>query len=180
MGATHDNDAAMSGTPTAPGDRPPRRLERAPGDRFRPAASGSSPAQDPTAVRAGGVRSAGTVVLVAVAGAALFAVLGSFDLGAGMVVVAAFVGWAVALAVVWAAPAAGRATRGARRRPWTRAVAAAVLAAGSLIAGLGLLWLWSRIEGGVLGPIAYADARFGLLAAVQVATGVLVAGIRAR
>jgi hypothetical protein len=165
----------MSGTPAGPGERPPRRLAQAPGERFRPPEADAATDRERTPLATGGV-----VALVAIAGIALFAVLGSFDLGPGMLVVAAFVGWVVALAVVWAAPAAGHAARGAGRRPWSRAAAAALFAAGSIVAGLGLLWLWSRLEGGVLGPIAYADARFGVLAAAQVLIAALVAGIRAR
>jgi hypothetical protein len=165
----------MSGTPAGPGERPPRRLARAPGERFRPAEADAAAVRSRTLFGAGGV-----VALVAAAGTALFAVLGSFDLGPGMLVVAAFVGWVVALAVVWAAPAAGHAARGAGHRSRSRAAAATMLGAGSVVAGLVVLWLWSRLEGGVLGPIAYADARFGLLAVVQALIAALVAGIRAR
>jgi FtsH-binding integral membrane protein len=109
-----------------------------------------------------------------VGGSLLVGVLGSFDLGPGMLVVAAFIGWVVALAVVWAMP-----VRPARRG-WLRPVIAALLAAGSIAGGLIVLWGWALVEGGVLGPVAYADARFGLLAPLLVLAAAAVAAVRAR
>ncbi len=160
-----------------PGDRPPtaaaqrtRPLDRAPGERYGTVAADTTGAgQGPGAAQA-----IAAVALTTVAGAALYAVLGSFDLGVGMLVVAAFMGWAVSLAVVWAR------VPGPGRRPWLRAAGAAVLAAGSVVGGLVALWAWALTEGGVLGPIAYADARFGILALVQVVVAAVVAAIRAR
>ncbi len=166
----------------APGDRAPAgraagQLDRAPGERYRPAEAGD---QARTRPRPGAVRSGVTVLIVAAAGSGVFALGGSFDLGVGMLVVAAFLGWAIGLAVVWVAPAIRVPGLDGPRRSRRRAALAALAAAGSLIAGLLVLWAWSRLEGGVLGPVAYADARFGLLAAVQVLIAAVVAGIRAR
>src|SRR5512132_2407776 len=76
-----------------------RRLDRAPGERYAAPAGGASTRRDgrpPSMARA-------TIdaAIVADAGAVLFFALGLLDLGAGLVVVAAFTGWATALALVW-------------------------------------------------------------------------------
>ena len=64
-----------------------------------------------------------------------------------------FVGWAVALALVWnGAPIP--------RRP----VVGAVLGGGAIVAGLLLAWGWGRLEGGALDPLAYVNERFGVFA----------------
>ncbi len=167
----------------APGDRAPGgrgstgQLSRAPGERYRPAGAGSSA---PAGSAPGPVRGALTVLIVTAAGSGVFAVAGSFDLGLGMLVIAAFIGWAVALALVWASPARAFPGLGGARRSPRRAMVAALVGAGSVIVGLLALWVWSRLEGGVLGPIAYADARYGLLAGVQILVAAVIAGIRAR
>ena len=58
----------------------------------------------------------GVPILVAAAGAALIGVLGSFDIGAGLLAVSAFIGWAVAVAVVWGSDPAPE--RRGRRVRW--------------------------------------------------------------
>jgi hypothetical protein len=157
----------------APVDRVPHRLERAPGERY---GAGASSADRPGRVAAspGRVAAVGAIAATVVAGAILVGVLGSFDLGPGMLVLAAFIGWAVALAVIWAMP-----IRRADRR-WLRPTMGALLAGGSVVGGLLLLWAWALVEGGVLGPVAYADARFGLLAPMLVLAAAAVAAVRAR
>ena len=94
--------------------------------------------------------------------------LGSFDIGAGLLAVSGFIGWAVGVAVVVGrrarrrhAPAAGPGGR--RASPPGRS---------SL--GFVLLWAWSRVEGGVMDPIAYLDERFGPIACLNI----VVAGRR--
>jgi hypothetical protein len=114
------------------------------------------------------------VVLAGLGGAALLAVLGSFDLGPGMLAVAAFMGWVAGLAVVWVTAGSGRTSPGARM-----AIAGCV-AVLSILGGYAALWAWSRIEGGVLDPVGYLDARFGLLAVLLLLVGAAVAVIRAR
>jgi hypothetical protein len=175
-------DRAPADRRPAAGPRPPadggrstdgtRRLARPPGERY----SSGPPGQAGKAPASGAPRGAATagVIGAMVGGALLVGVLGSFDLGPGMLVVAAFIGWVVALAVVWAMP-----VRPVRRR-WLRPVVAALLAAGSIAAGLLVLWGWALVEGGVLGPVAYADARFGLLAPLLVLAAAAVAAVRAR
>lgn len=161
-----------------PGDRAPaghasRRLDRAPGERYAESASRAprSAARTTAPGRAAGIAA---IIATAAGGAVLVGLLGSIDLGPGLVVLALFIGWAVALAVIWAMP-----VRDAQRR-WLRPALGALLAAGSVAAGLLLLWAWALAEGGVLGPIAYADARFGLLAPLLVVAAAAVAAVRAR
>ena len=45
--------------------------------------------------------------------------------------------------------------------------------------GFALLWAWSRVEGGVMDPIAYLDERFGPTAWLNVVVAVVVAWLRA-
>ncbi len=154
-----------------PGERPARRLDRAPGDRYR---AQRTAAQGEPAQAGGLARAAGGAAVVAAPGAGLFAVIGSFDLGPGLLVVAAFIGWAVALGFVW-----GLGGSTSRRRS-TRVAISAGMAAGSVVGGLLLLWAWSRVEGGVLGPVSYVDQRFGVLGAAFVAVAAVSGALRAR
>lgn len=135
-----------------PGEQPPAprsggpgrpRLERPPGDRY--AAPDAS-------------RSAEVIVwpplAVAVGGVVAYTVLGGLlSITAGLIVVAAFVGWLLGKLIV-----------GPPR--------AAVVALATV--GLGLLgvWLFGRLEGGDLDPVAYLDAVQGWpLVALQLLAG---------
>ena len=107
------------------------------------------------------------------AGALAFFLLGLLDLGAGLLVVAAFIGWVVALALVWsgrdAIPAPARAWRSPRcsapGRSWPRSW---------------LDWVYALIQGGVLGPLDYVAQRYGIVALLCVAAAAGVAALRAR
>ena len=99
--------------------------------------------------------------------------LGSFDIGAGLLAVSAFIGWAVAVAVVWGSDPAPE--RRGRRVRW-----AVGLAVGSIVVGLAVLWAYSRTEGGVMDPVAYLDERFGPLAVADIVVAGVVAWLRAR
>ena len=110
--------------------------------------------------------------MVAAVGALLIAVLGSFDIGAGLLAVSGFIGWAVGVAIVWGGVPGGGA-RG--RRGWW----SAGLAAASIVVGFVLLWVWSHVEGGVLDPIAYLDERFGPIAYLNIVVAAAVAWLRA-
>jgi len=168
-----------------PGSRPapssppgPRELERAPGERYRARdAGGGDQRSTETAgtgtADGGSARRAVSAGLVAAAlGALGFAALGYVDLGPGLVAVAAFVGWVVALAVVWGAGAA----RPVPRQP----LIAGALGALAIVVGLVLAWAWSRLTGGVLGPLEYTEARYGLLAYVEIGVAGVVAAARGR
>lgn len=124
-----------------PGDRRPL-LDRPPGDRYV-APPPADPAADRTRIDA---------ILVPVAlilgGAVAFVVLGGIvDVTAGLVVVAAFVGWLTGRLV----------------SPPSRAAAVGLAA---VIVGFLGIWLFGRFEGGVLDPIAYLDAVEGPIVVV--------------
>ena len=157
--------------PTDPSRPSAPRLDRAPGERYRGGqppspAGGTPPAADDTpsptkAIIAG--------VVVSILGALLFALLSQIDLGFGLVAIAMFVGWAVALALVW---------NGALIR--RRAVIGGALGAGAIVAGLLLAWGWGRLEGGALDPLAYVNERFGVFAYLEVLAAGAIAWYRSR
>jgi hypothetical protein len=156
----------------APPPPRPGQLDRAPGERYRPRPGqpGAPAATPPPAGLSAAIRAA-SPFLVAIAGALLIAVLGSIDIGVGLLAVSAFIGWAVGIAIIWGGvPAGGRRRMGA----WS-----AGLAAASIVLGLALLWAWSRAEGGAMDPIAYLDARFGPSAWLNVVAAAAVAWLRA-
>ena len=181
-------DAASDPAPPAPA----RQLDRAPGERYRaPAAGapsgrgpgsrpdpgtaspGSSAARDTRAQSTGSPTRGVLAGVGAAAGSALvYALLGQVDLGLGLLAIAAFVGWVVAIAIVWGAGAA----RPIPRQP----LIAALLGAGAIVVGLLLAWAWSRVEGGVLGPLDYTDQRYGPVAYLEILVAGAVAGLRAR
>lgn len=158
-------------TPT-PGERRPGgspRLDRAPGERYA-ARSASAPA----VARVSLIRTLLTADLVAIVGAVVFFALCLLDLGPGLVAAAAGIGWITALALVWRGEASGFPDRR------TRVIAAVTLAVAAIVLGFLLNWAWSRVEGGVLDPIAYLDDRWGLLPWADIAAAGIVAGLRAR
>lgn len=164
----------MSDPARQPGERRPAappHLERAPGERYGgpPQAPGGSAPRRP-----GLVASLVVADLVALAGAVVFFALALLDLGPGLIAAAAAIGWAVALALVWRGTSAGIAD------PRARIAAAVTLAVAAVLLGFLLDWTWARSEGGVLDPVAYLDARWGLLPLVDVVVAAIVAGLRAR
>ena len=82
---------------------------------------------------------------------------GPLSLTAGLVVVAAFVGWLV----------------GSVARPGR--AAAVVVAVGAVVVGLLGIWLYSRLEGGALGPVDYLLQVQGVLVPLEL----LAAGVTA-
>jgi hypothetical protein len=122
-------------TPTdEPGDRRPggerTRLERPPSERYAataPAADASSERLDAVLVPVGIVL--GTAIAFVVAG-------GIVTVTAGLIVLAAFLGWLT-----------GRLVSPPGR--------AAIVALVAIVAGFLAIWLFGRIEGGVLDPITY-------------------------
>ena len=158
--------------PSGPADpsRPPApRLDRAPGERYRGGQPPSPAGATPAAAVPSPTRAVIAGVVVAILGALLFALLSQVDLGFGLVAIAMFVGWAVALALVWnGAPIP--------RRP----VVGAVLGGGAIVAGLLLAWGWGRLEGGALDPLGYVNERFGVFAYLEVLAAAGVAWYRSR
>src|SRR5580765_6077499 len=126
-----------------PGDHPPRRptrLERAPSERY--AREGAPVAR--------GRDQATRAVGVAIAGAAVVAFLGGpLSMTGGLLAVSVVVGIVL----------------GSTLRP--RTAAAVGLAVGSVVVGLLGVWLFSRIEGGVLDPVGYLADVEGPVAPMQ-------------
>jgi hypothetical protein len=158
--------AVMTETP----DPPPgeRRLERPPSDRYATAgdATGDAAVTDAAVGDAGatptGSASRGLLfaAVVAVIGALITVLLGGVvSLSAGLLVVAAAVGYAIGLALAYGAGSSiDRPTR-----PW---VAVIVAALGFLLGQAGLWW-YASTEGGVLGPMDYLWQTFGVLVPIQ-------------
>src|SRR3954453_13422965 len=158
--------------PPPPGTPGQRRLDRAPGERYR---GGRPPASTASAPAAGsGSRRRGLVAATATAavGAIVYALLGEINLDPGLVIVAAVVGWAVALALIWGAGVAAPIPR--------QALIAAAIAGGAIVAGLLLAWAISRVEGGVLDPVGYTNERYGPLASPEIGVDAGLAWLRAR
>ena len=140
-------------TATEPGDRPnagagagdrparqPTHLERAPSERY----AHEEPPEAGT--RGQVVRALG----IAVAGAAVIAFLGGpLSMSGGLLAVSVVVGIVL----------------GSTLRP--RTAVAVGLAVGSVVVGLLGVWLFSRLEGGVLDPLAYLADVEGPLAPIQ-------------
>jgi len=157
---------------------PGPRLERAPGERY-PAPAGTNPASAADAATGAGPRRATARALLAagaaaLGGAVLFLGIGLVDIGAGTLAAAAAVGWAVALALIWGGDGAGIPGRPARM------AVAGGFAAGAVVLGLLLGWVWARAEGGVLPPLENLDQRYGPLAWLDVVVAAGVAAWRAR
>ncbi len=166
---------------TAGGER--RRLDRAPGERYGKGGSGAGGAGGGGAGDgAGATRGLGggpgreaviRAFLVADAGALAFFLVGLLDLGAGLLAVAAFIGWVVALALVWSG-------RDEIPRARTRMGIAAALGAWSIVAAILADWVYAMIQGGVLGPLDYVAQRYGIVALLCVAAAAVMAAVRAR
>jgi hypothetical protein len=151
---------AVMQEPSDPGER--RRLDRPPSARFA-----ESPATDADAAteRAPEPTLASRVArgsVIALAGAAFVAVLGGpLSVTAGLVAVAAVIGWLVGANVRSSGPAV-------------------VLAVASVAVGLVGVWLFAQSEGGVLGLVEYLADVHGPLALIDVAATALVAAGSAR
>jgi hypothetical protein len=146
-----------------------RRLARPPSDRFRPTEPG------PAEASSIGSPARGMLFgdVVALLGAVAITLAGGLvTITAGLLVVAAVVGWAVAVAVAYGA---GASLRG-RTRTWISVLTALISV------GLGQvgLWLLARGEGGVLPLVDYLGETFGILVPLQLAVAGLVAWLRSR
>jgi hypothetical protein len=139
-------------TTNEPGERRPL-LDRAPGERYA-AAPGEEPGPrlDPW-----------LPVAVVLGGVVVYTILGGIlTVTAGLVVVAVFLGWLIGRLV----------------SPPVRAAAVALLA---VVLGLLGIWLFGRIEGGVLDPLAYLDEVQGWpLVALQLVGGAGMAAAASR
>lgn len=112
--------------------------------------------------------------MAAIAGAIVIAVGGGLvTITAGLLVVAAIVGWVVAVALMLGAGVVPGIDRGGRR--WT----AAVIAVAGVALGQVGLWLIARGEGGTLGVIDYLGETFGVLVPAELLIAAAVAWWRA-
>ncbi len=104
-----------------------------------------------------------SALAVALAGAVVLVVLGGLlAFSAGLLVVAAVVGWAI-----------GRTTRTAdAARPGTRTAVATILAVGCVGLAQAGLWVVARAEGGVLSPVEYLAQTWGVLVPLQLLAAV--------
>ena len=134
-----------------------RRLERAPSERYA-----AAPVTSPPAGAGQGTRLARAVGAAAIAALVTFLVTG-FDVGLGLLAVAAAAGWLVGLAVGGGRP-----------------VQAGAVAAGGMAAGLVADGLRALTQGGVLAPWAYAWERFGPLAVAVLVVAALAGAWRGR
>jgi hypothetical protein len=156
-------DHSDSGTPGE------RRLERPPSDRFREAGDDATPKTD-TPAPPSATRSLAFGVLTAVAGGVAITLAGGvLAITAGLIVIAATLGWAVPIA---------RAQGGAPRNG--RVPLGVALAVAGVALGQVGLWLVARREGGTLGLVDYLDETFGYLVPVQFAVAAAVAWWRGR
>ncbi|MFL5778075.1 MAG: hypothetical protein ACJ761_03935 [Chloroflexota bacterium] len=152
------------GSDQTPGER---RLDRPPSDRYRVA-------EEPETERAGSpARAVAFGLFAAIGGAIALALLGGVvTISAGLIVVAAVIGWVVAIAVL-----AG--DTGSRSTSWGIAIAIG-LALGSVALGQLGLWLYARTEGGVLPIIDYLAQTFGFLVPIELVLAGLTAWVTAR
>ena len=141
-----------------------RRLQRPPSDRYEPTSTDAA-TSPPDGSPARGI-ALGT--LLAIVGAVAITIGGGIlAITAGLIVIAAATGWAVAVIPSMGAGAGGAAAR--RRWP---AIALAIV--GVALGQLGL-WLLARQEGGTLGLIDYLGETFGYLVPLQVVAAVAAA-----
>ena len=111
--------------------------------------------------------------MAAVVGAVVITVsVGLLRITAGLLVIAAVVGWATAVGVISGAGASVS-------RP-TRVASSVLLAIGGIALGQVGLWLLGREEGGVLGLIDYLNEVFGFLVPLELAIAGVIAWWRAR
>jgi hypothetical protein len=148
-----------------------RRLDRAPGERYR-AAPGGDAAPDGAASNPR-TRAIVAVLVVADAGAVAFFLIGLLDLGVGLLAIAAFLGWVIGVAVIWW----GHDTLARGQR---RIALAASLAAWAIVFAIAIDWGYALTQGGVLGPLEYVAQRYGPWGPLSVAVAAVVGGARAR
>jgi hypothetical protein len=139
-----------------PGERrPERQLDRPPSERYREAQPVPTEATRPA-----GRFGVGGAFLAALAGAVAIALGGGLvTITAGLLVIAAVLGWIVAVLVSLSAEGPAGRTR--------RRSIAAVIAVGGVVLGQLGLWLIAREEGGTLGILDYLAEVFGVLVPLE-------------
>jgi hypothetical protein len=159
-----EDPRSIDPVPPHPGER---RLERPPSERY------VAPAPDEPHTNGSWMRAlvwgAATAVLGAIA---ITAAGGLVTITAGLLVIAAVIGWAVAVAV-----ASGGGPDLSSR---TRLALATTLAVAGIALGQVGLWLLGREEGGVLSLGDYLAETFGILVPIELAIAGLTAWWRSR
>ncbi|MCU0504707.1 MAG: hypothetical protein MUE82_02870 [Chloroflexi bacterium] len=151
-----------------PGDTRAPGAQRADPPRARPAAPAARDRAD---------RSLAYGIVAGVIGAAvLFVLAGPLSVDTGLLAVGVAIGWVVGVAVRTGAGRAG----GAARPAGGRAVTAVALAVGGSVAAWVGAWAWSRVQGGVLGPVDFVSQVYGLLLPVQLVFTAAAAWIGSR
>ena len=165
--ADDDPDLAERGSPASPGES---RAARPPSERDRFAEADVAPTPDPATSRGRGIFLG---ALAGLAGAAAITILGgALAVTAGLLVIGAATGWAVAISL--RVGSGGHLMRGSRVR------IALALTLGAIALGQVGLWAFARSEGGVLGPLDYLWEVFGALVPLQILAAAVVAWITAR
>lgn len=166
------DDAVDAPPPTPdPGERrPARTLDHAPSERYRQ----SEPPQDDTAPPPPIARALVFAFLAAMVGGVAIAIAGGrLTVTAGLLVIAAVLGYVVAVVLT-----VGLGTNRSMGPNARRSTAAAFALLGVALGQLGL-WLIARNEGGVLAPIDYLADVFGFLVLAEFALAAGVAWWRA-
>ena len=160
----------MAGTepgerPPVPANRPGRRLERPPGERY---ARSDAHADEEAATRSGSVLlgAVAKAVVVAIVGTLVLYALGALlSSSAGLVFVAGLTGAAVGLLLARAAaPGRGAEPALTRRSAMRLAIALSILAI--VVAAVGT-WLHALAEGGALGLLDYLFETFGVIVPLE-------------
>lgn len=147
-----------------------RRLERAPGERYRQA-NGSEP-KKPDPSRRRGVAAA---LVVALGVAVVTFALTTFDIDPELLIIGLAGGWLTGLALAGGLGMGGGPGGGPRR-----AVAAGAIAAGGMALGLLADSLRAYALGGVLLPWEYLIVRFGWVAPGSIVLAALAGAVRGR
>jgi hypothetical protein len=127
-----------------------------------------------TTVDSRGIRWIVVAVVIANLGGVAFFVLGLLDLGFGLLAVAAFTGWAIAVALVF------KGRESAIRASETRMATAAFLGGWSVVFGMLVDWLFGLTQGGVMDLLPYIAERYWLVAPAALLAAAFVAAYRAR
>jgi hypothetical protein len=148
-----------------------RRLAHPPSDRYRVAET--APADERPDPGASAARGVAIAVAVASVGAAAIVILGGvLTVTAGLVIIAAAIGWGVGAGLRFGA--------GPHLTPRRRVVIAAVLAIVSIGLGQAGLWQYGQNEGGVLAPLDYLAEVYGPLVPLQLLAAAGAAWVGAR
>ena len=154
-----------------PGEqRPAHTLDHAPSDRFRETeAAGEEAGPSPPVARA-----IVFALLAAIVGGIAIAIAGGrLTITAGLLVIAAVLGWMIAVVLT-----IGLGTNRSMGPTARRGAAATIAVLGVALGQVGL-WLIAREEGGVLAPIDYLADVFGFLVPAEFALAAAVAWWRA-